>query len=81
MDENTLNLTDLSSKGTFLPAYGLNNFASKIPILGLALGGGTKSGLIGVTYRLAGKAKNPQLFVNPMSLIAPGIFRQIFEFR
>ena len=66
-------------RGTFLPAYGLNNALSKIPFIGLALGGGTKTGLIGITYRLVGKAKNPKIIVNPMSIMAPGIFRQIFE--
>ncbi len=66
-------------RGTFLPAYGLNNALSKIPFIGLALGGGTKTGLIGITYRLAGKAKNPKIQVNPMSIMAPGILRQVFE--
>lgn len=71
----------MNLSGTFLPAYGLNNFASKIPILGLALGRGTTRGLIGVTFRLTGEAKNPQVTVNPFSLIAPGFLREIFEFR
>ncbi len=68
-------------KGTFLPGYGLNKFASKIPIVGLAFGNGTKSGFLGITFRLKGKAKNPTIAVNPLSLITPGVFRKIFEFR
>jgi hypothetical protein len=34
-----------------------------------------------VTYRLKGNAKKPDLNINPLSVIAPGIFRSIFEYR
>ena len=50
-------------------------------LAGEILGGGNKGGLIGVTFRLVGPLDNPQIVVNPMSAIAPGIFRRIFEFR
>ncbi|MGL4404396.1 MAG: AsmA-like C-terminal region-containing protein, partial [Notoacmeibacter sp.] len=66
-------------RGTFMPARGLNRIVGAIPILGLLLGSGNKAGLIGITYQLAGDAKNPKVFVNPISMIAPGVFRQIFE--
>ncbi len=66
-------------RGTFMPARGLNRIVGSIPILGLLLGSGNKAGLIGITYQLAGDAKNPKVFVNPISMIAPGVFRQIFE--
>jgi Protein of unknown function/AsmA-like C-terminal region len=66
-------------RGTFMPARGLNRIVGSIPILGLILGSGSKAGLIGITYQLAGDAKNPKVFVNPISMIAPGVFRQIFE--
>jgi hypothetical protein len=72
---------NMNLKGTFLPGYGLNRIASKIPIVGLAFGNGTKSGFLGITYRLKGKSKNPKISVNPLSIIAPGVFRKIFEFR
>lgn len=67
--------------GTIIPAYGLNNLFGRVPLFGEILGGGNKGGLIGVTFRLAGPLDNPQIAVNPMSAIAPGIFRRIFEFR
>jgi AsmA-like C-terminal region len=66
-------------RGTFMPARGLNRIVGAIPILGLLLGSGSKAGLIGITYQLAGDAKNPRVFVNPISMITPGVFRQIFE--
>ncbi len=67
--------------GTFMPAFGLNKLFSEIPIFGDILGNGRDRGLIGITFKLAGNAKSPELSVNPMSLIAPGIFRQIFEYQ
>ncbi|MEO1701908.1 MAG: AsmA-like C-terminal region-containing protein [Pseudomonadota bacterium] len=67
--------------GTFLPAYGLNSAFAEIPILGLVLGNGRERGLIGVTFLLAGDFDSPRVTVNPLSVIAPGIFRNIFEFR
>ncbi len=65
-------------KGTFVPAYAVNNLFSKIPVVGAILGGGTNEGLIGVNYRIVGKVSGPTLSINPLSVIAPGIFRQIF---
>ncbi len=76
LEQQTLNLT-----GTFVPIYALNNFFAKIPLLGFALGGKSGEGLIGVTYRLSGAVSDPVLSVNPISAIAPGIFRKMFEFQ
>lgn len=67
--------------GTFMPIYGLNRIFGEIPLFGQILGNGRDRGLIGITYRLYGKADDPQMQINPISAIAPGIFRQIFEFR
>lgn len=67
--------------GTFLPAYGLNSALSDIPILGLLLGNGRERGLIGVTFLIQGDFDSPRVTVNPLSVIAPGIFRNIFQFR
>jgi len=67
-------------KGTYLPASGLNKAVSKIPLIGLAFGDGRKRGLIGVTFKMTGNYSNPKLVVNPISIIAPGVFRDIFKF-
>jgi len=66
--------------GTFVPMYGLNNMFGQLPILGLFLGGGTNEGLIGVTYEVVGTPGQPVLRVNPISAMAPGVLRKIFEF-
>jgi hypothetical protein len=76
-----LNSSRVSINGTYLPAYQLNNFFGRLPIIGLALGGGQEGGLIGVTFKVEGTTDEPRLFINPLSAIAPGIFRKIFEFQ
>nr|HMN51852.1 AsmA-like C-terminal region-containing protein [Xanthobacteraceae bacterium] len=67
-------------RGTYVPAYGLNNFFGQLPVVGLFLGG-PKEGLLALTFEIAGPASRPILRVNPMSMAAPGFFRKIFEFR
>lgn len=79
----TINVPDgkLAVSGTLIPAFGLNNIAGAIPLLGAILGGGRDEGLVGITYKLFGPLDDPSLVVNPVSAIAPGIFRKIFEYR
>jgi hypothetical protein len=72
---------NMDMTGTFMPAYGVNRIFGEIPIFGRILGNGRDRALIGITYRLSGDAKSPSLQVNPLSAVAPGIFRSIFEFR
>ncbi|MEM5472564.1 DUF3971 domain-containing protein [Hoeflea sp. AS60] len=67
--------------GTFMPAYGVNRLFSELPLIGVLLGNGRDRGLIGITFRLTGETSSPLLEVNPLSVIAPGVFRSIFEFR
>ncbi|CAI2935169.1 Large exoproteins involved in heme utilization or adhesion [Aminobacter niigataensis] len=70
----------MNMTGTFMPAYGLNRLFGELPLVGVILGNGRDRGLIGVTYKLSGDANAPKLHVNPLSVIAPGIFRAIFEY-
>jgi len=72
---------NMDMTGTFMPAYGLNRIFGEIPIIGVLLGNGRDRGLIGVTFKLEGDADSPAVRINPLSAIAPGIFRSIFEFR
>src|SRR5690606_5556836 len=72
---------NMDMTGTFMPAYGLNRIFGEIPLIGQLLGNGRDRGLIGITFKLSGNYSEPQLQVNPLSVIAPGIFRSVFEFR
>ena len=66
--------------GTFMPAYGLNRLFAELPIIGSILGNGSDRGLIGITFKMSGTFTRPNIIVNPLSIIAPGVFRQIFEY-
>lgn len=66
--------------GTYVPLYGLNSALGSIPILGKVLVGRQGEGVVGITFAIKGKLDEPTVLVNPMSVMTPGIFRQIFEF-
>jgi hypothetical protein len=68
-------------RGTFVPFFTLNNVFSRIPILGTLLGNRDTEGLIGITFELVGSVDNAQVRVNPISVLAPGAIRNIFEFQ
>jgi hypothetical protein len=42
--------------------------------------GGDKEGLLGITYEVVGRPGNPVLRINPISALAPGLLRKVFEF-
>ena len=67
--------------GTYVPLFGLNNAFQQIPILGPLLGGREGEGLVGVTFAVQGPLDNPQFRINPLSILVPGAFRELFEFR
>jgi hypothetical protein len=62
-----------------VPLYGPNNLLGQLPIVGLFLGG-EKEGLIGITYEVVGRPGNPVLHINPVSALAPGLLRKVFEY-
>ena len=68
---------DLGSKamdleGVISPIYLVNGLFG-------ALFSRRDEGLFGFTYQLRGQAANPQVAVNPLSILTPGIFREIFR--
>jgi hypothetical protein len=67
--------------GTYVPLYGLNSALGAIPILGGLFVGREGEGVVGITFAVQGNLDDPNVLVNPVSMVAPGIFRQIFEFR
>ncbi len=63
--------------GTYVPAAGLNSALGSI--LGPLTGGAQGDGLLGITFAVQGPIAGPQVIVNPFSIVAPGIFREIFQ--
>ncbi len=70
----------LDISGTIIPAYALNSLLSSVPILGEVLMGGKGQGIFGVTFALRGTMSDPEMVFNPVSALAPGFLRKLFEF-
>ena len=70
---------EMHMRGTLVPLYGPNNLLGQLPLVGLFLGG-EKEGLVGITYEVVGRPGNPVLHINPISALAPGLLRKVFEF-
>ncbi|MCB5409375.1 hypothetical protein [Pseudogemmobacter faecipullorum] len=58
-------------QGTISPIYLLNGIGSIFTRKG--------EGLFGFNYRLSGPVKSPSVSVNPLSILTPGMFRDIFR--
>ena len=80
--EGTVNLDtdDVDITGTVVPAYTLNTLIDAIPILGELLTGGEGEGLFAASYRIGGTTTEPDISVNPLSVLAPGFLRDLFPF-
>ncbi|HEX6860233.1 MAG TPA: DUF3971 domain-containing protein [Caulobacteraceae bacterium] len=59
--------------GVVTPAYNING------ALGGLLGAPEGEGLFGVTYKATGPFDDPKIDINPLSAIAPGFLRRLFE--
>lgn len=64
-------------KGTVIPSYTINSMLKDVPLVGEILTGG--DGIIAATYKLSGPMEEPEVSVNPLSALAPGFLRKIFE--
>jgi uncharacterized protein YhdP len=69
----------LDLQGTIVPAYTLNSIIGNIPLIGSLLLGGEGQGLFAANYRVTGSAADPQVSVNPLSALAPGFLRRLFQ--
>ncbi len=67
----------LNIQGTILPYNAINIFLSKIPLVGTLLGG-KGGGILGLNYGLSGSIDEPTSYVNPLSVLTPGILRSVF---
>lgn len=66
-----LNARQMDFQGVVSPVYFLNGIGSFLTRRG--------EGLFGFNYRMAGPAGDPSVRVNPLSILTPGAFRQIFR--
>lgn len=73
------NLDRLNVNGVIVPAYGLNSLLGKIPLLGTLFSGGKGGGMFALAYRVSGPAADPEVDVNMLTALIPGILRKPFE--
>lgn len=65
--------------GSYIPLQEINSALCGIPLLGEIFTGPKCEGILGMTFAVQGPMARPQVIVNPLSLVAPGIFREIFQ--
>ena len=65
-------------RGLVAPAYGLNTFLGKIPLVGTLLSG--KDGTIfAVNYQIAGNIDEPVIDINPLSALSPNSIKDLWQ--
>jgi hypothetical protein len=69
----------IALEGAIAPLSGINDVLGAIPLVGDVLVGKKGEGVIGVSYSISGNADQPEISINPLSVLTPGIFRRIFE--
>lgn len=70
---------NLDLRGVISPAYGLTGALDNVPLLGTLLSGGEGEGIFAMTFTLSGPSNDPELAINPLSILTPGILRNVFE--
>lgn len=66
-----LGASTLNMQGVISPIYFLNGIGQILTRKG--------EGLFGFNYRMTGKATDPKVRVNPLSILTPGMFRELFK--
>ena len=75
-----LRTDNLDVDGVVVPSPGLNlSMFGGVPLIGDLLVSRRGEGMFAMTYALNGPVAAPRVGVNPVSVMAPGIFRRIFE--
>ena len=79
--EGTINRASdrIDLHGTIVPLYGLNSIFGEVPLIGDILGSRDGEGIFGVTYGVSGAVDELRVAVNPVSMLAPGFLRKIFQ--
>ncbi|MEQ1697264.1 MAG: AsmA-like C-terminal region-containing protein, partial [Hyphomicrobiaceae bacterium] len=72
-------LQSLNLGGTYIPLQGLNNVLGGVPLIGNLVSGVQGDGVFGITFAVQGPMSQPQVLVNPLSLLAPSFTREFFQ--
>lgn len=63
---------------TIIPAYALNSFLGRLPLIGHLFTAENGGGLFAMRAHVQGKLDDPEVSVNPLSVFTPGFLRGIF---
>src|SRR5262249_14242029 len=69
----------LDIEGVLVPAYSVNSALGNMPVVGNIFVSRRGEGVFALTYNIDGPFEATRVFVNPLSVIAPGLLRRIFE--
>lgn len=69
----------MDMQGVITPIYVLNGLLEQTKIFGGLFGKQKGEGLFGFNYTLKGPVEDPKVGVNPLSILTPGLFREIFR--
>lgn len=73
------NSDKLDLNGTIVPLYGINSIFEGVPLVGDILGSKDGEGIFAVTYGVRGDVDDLKVSVNPISVLAPGFLRKMFQ--
>lgn len=65
--------------GVLVPSFGVNSALGGIPIIGDLVVGRDGEGVFSLTYGVRGTLEKANVSVNPLSALAPGVIRRVFE--
>jgi Protein of unknown function/AsmA-like C-terminal region len=69
---------DADIDATIVPAYAVNTFLGRIPLIGRLFTAEKGGGLFAARAKITGKLTDPTVRVNPLSALTPGALRGIF---
>ena len=68
---------ELNGKGGIAPAYSINSFLGRIPVVGSLLSG--KDGTVfAANYSVSGTINDPKVNINPLSALSPNSLKELF---
>ncbi|WP_418158622.1 AsmA-like C-terminal domain-containing protein [Benzoatithermus flavus] len=65
--------------GTVAPAYGFNRMLGQVPIVGDIMRGREADAALAATFSVRGDPAAPEITVNPLAALVPGIIRDLFR--
>jgi hypothetical protein len=62
-----------------VPAYFFNSLPGRIPLIGELFSPQKGGGVFAANYSIDGKLADPDVSLNPLSALAPGVLRSFFD--